>query len=75
MAHRKDRIKQRAAAAENAAALFCGIMSAERTLYLRRAAGARREPKHYCGECASLGENIISEGDGIIARKAHAMLA
>ena len=33
-----------------------GIMTADQLLYLRRAAGARREPKHNCGECAPLGE-------------------
>ncbi|CBK76151.1 hypothetical protein CLS_03030 [[Clostridium] cf. saccharolyticum K10] len=44
-----------------------GIMAAERALYLRRAAGARREPKHHCGECATLGENSISEGYDIMA--------
>ncbi|CBK78917.1 hypothetical protein CLS_38220 [[Clostridium] cf. saccharolyticum K10] len=25
-------------------------MAAKQALYLRRAAGARREPKHHCGE-------------------------
>ena len=44
-----------------------GIIAAERALYLRRAAGARREPKHHCGECATLGENSISEGYDIMA--------
>ena len=44
-------------------------MAAKQALYLRRAAGARREPKHHCGECASLGENSISGGYGIMTVK------
>ena len=36
-------------------------MAAERTLYLRRAAGDQREPKHPCRECASLGEIAYPE--------------
>ncbi|HJG82422.1 MAG TPA: hypothetical protein K8V78_04905, partial [Lacrimispora saccharolytica] len=30
-----------------------------------------REPKHYCGECAPLGEYSISEGYGIMAASRH----
>ena len=36
-------------------------MTAKQSLYLRRAAGTRREPKYQCGECASLGEIAYPE--------------
>ncbi|EFE13377.1 hypothetical protein CLOM621_06531 [Clostridium sp. M62/1] len=49
-------------------------MTVKQSLYLRRAAGARREPKHYCGECASLGENSISGGYGITDSRNHQLI-
>ena len=61
-------------------------MTARRALYLRilvsaftaesrtlNSDGDRREPKHLCGECASLGENSISGGYDIITAKDRSM--